>query len=147
MSLVENKKAHLRFAIKETYAAGMELSGAEVKALRAKQGALDGARVIVRGGEAFVVGMTIPPYQQANTPAGYDPARTRKLLLSKKEIAELLEVESKKGLTTVPLEVYNSGRYLKLKVAIAEGKNKADKREDLKKTEAKKEAARALRRK
>lgn len=145
MSLIENKKARLRFEVLETYVAGMELSGAEAKSLRAKHGSLEGARVIVRGGEAFLVGMTIPPYQVKNTPETYDPERTRRLLLSKKEIAELADAESKKGLTTVPLEVYNVGRYIKVSVAIVKGKGKADKREDLKRADAKLEMERAMR--
>lgn len=147
MSLIENKKAKLNFSVKETYVAGLELSGAEVKSLRAKLGSIRGARVIVRGGEAYLIGMTIPPYQSANTAAGYNPERNRKLLLSKKEIGELLDAESKKGLTVVPLEVYNTGRYLKARIAIVEGKNKADRREDLKRLEAKREADRVLKRK
>lgn len=146
-ALLQNKKAGLRFEILETYAAGLELYGHEVKSLRAKHGALDGSRVIVRGGEAYIVGMTIPPFQMANTPASYDPERVRRLLLKRSEIAELLDAESKKGLTVVPLEVYNAGRYLKAKVAIVRGKNKADKREDMKRNEDKKEAARAMRQK
>jgi SsrA-binding protein len=137
----------MRFSIQETFDAGMELFGYEVKSLRAKLGKLDGARVLVRGGEAFVSGMSIPPFQPANTPGDYDPLRTRRLLLSKKEIALLADAESRKGLTTVPLEVYNMGRYLKLKVAIVGGKGKADKREDIKRREAEREVARVLKRK
>lgn len=144
-ALLENKKARLRFSILETFSAGLELSGAEVKSLRGKLGSLDGARVIVRGGEAFLVGATVPPYQPSNMPKGYDPEHPRRLLLSKKEIAELADAESKKGLTVVPLEVYNAGRYLKLRVAIAKGKGKADRREDLKRQDAMREAERALR--
>lgn len=144
-SLIENKKARLRFEVLETYTAGLELFGYEVKAIRGHQGSLEGSRVLVRGGEAFLIGMTVPPYQQANTPKSYDPERPRKLLLSRKEIGELLDAESTKGLTAVPLEVYNNGRYIKVRVAIVRGKNKADKREDLKRREAKKEADRALR--
>lgn len=145
-SLVHNKKAHLRFETLESYAAGMELLGGEVKALRAKHGSLEGARVIVRGSEAFVIGMTIPPYQVANTPKDYDPERPRRLLMKKSEIAELLDAESKKGLTVVPFEVYTNGRHLKLRVEIVRGKNKADKREDMKRADAKKEAAQLLKR-
>ena len=115
-TLIEYKKAGLRFEVLSTMQAGIQLSGAEAKAVRKKQGKLDGARVIIRGAEAFVVGMSIPPYQVANTPAGYDPERTRKLLLKRDEIAELLAQEEKKGLTIVPLEVYNSGRYLKVRI-------------------------------
>lgn len=145
MVLIENKKARMRYAVEETFSAGMELSGGEVKALRAKHGSLDGAYVVVRDGEAFVIGMTIPPYQVKNTPNGYDPERTRKLLLSKKEIAELAEADGKKGLTIVPLEVYNN-RYLKVRIAIAKGKTSVDRREDIKRRESDIEARRVLRR-
>lgn len=145
-SLIENKKARLRFEVLETYQAGMELSGTEVKSLRAKQGSLDGSRVVVRGGEAYISGMTIPAFQVANAPKSYDPEAVRKLLLKRSEIAELLDAEAKKGLTIVPLEVYNAGRYLKVRVAIVRGKNKADKREDMKRMDAKKEAAQVLKR-
>lgn len=145
MSLVENKKARLRFEILETFVAGLELSGAEVKSLRQKHGSLEGARVIVRGGEAYLTGMSIPPYQMKNTPDTYEPERPRRLLLSKKEIGLLADAESKKGLTVVPLEVYNVRRYLKVAVAIARGKGKADKREDLKRADAKLEMERAMR--
>ena len=145
-SLIENKKARLRFEVLTTYQAGLELLGTEVKSVRTKLGSLDGSRVIVRGGEAYIVGMTIPPFQVANAHKGYDPERTRKLLLKRSEIAELLDAEAKKGLTIVPLEVYNNGRYLKASVAIVRGKNKADKREDMKRADAKKEAAQLLKR-
>lgn len=145
--LLENKKARLNYESLETFTAGIELFGFEVKSLRTKPGSLNGARVIVRGNEAFLVGLTIPPYQVPNTPEDYDPERPRRLLLSRKEIAELLDAETKKGLTVVPFEVYNKGRYLKVRVDIVRGKNKADKRETIKRKEAKKEADRALRQK
>jgi SsrA-binding protein len=144
MTLLENKKVHLRFAVLETFQAGMELSGGEVKALRGKLGSLDGSRVVVRDGEAYLVGATIPAYQPANTDVAYDPERTRRLLLSKKELHELAEAEDKKGLTVVPIEVYNAGRYIKVRIAIVRGKGKADKREDLKKKDDEREIARVL---
>jgi SsrA-binding protein len=144
MTLLENKKVHLRFAVLETFQAGMELSGSEVKALRNKLGSLDGSRVVVRAGEAYLVGATIPAYQPINTSVAYDPERTRKLLLNKKELHELAEAEDKKGLTVVPIEVYNAGRYIKVRVAIVRGKGKADKREDLKKKDDEREIARVL---
>ncbi len=144
MILVEYKKALLRFAPVESFSAGLELTGPEVKSLRSKLGSLDGARVVVRGGEAFIVGMTIPPYQPANTPKGYDPERARRLLLTKKEIVTLLTEESKKGLTIIPLEVYSAGRFVKVRIAIARGKGKADRREDLKKRDAERETGRVL---
>ena len=144
MTLVEYKKALLKFAVVETFSAGLELIGSEVKALRQKQGSLDGARVVVRGGEAYLVGMTIPPYQAANTPKTYDPARTRRLLLEKKEINTLLIEEAKKGLTIIPLEVYTTGRLVKARIAIVRGKGKEDRREDLKKRDASRETERVL---
>lgn len=144
MTLLEHKKAGLRFAFLETFSAGMELAGGEVKSLREKNGSLEGARVVVRGGEAFIVGMTIPAYQPANTAKEYDAERARRLLLSKKEIAQLADAESKKGLTIVPLEVYNVRGLLKAKIAIVRGKGKADRREDLKKKDAMRETERTL---
>lgn len=146
MILLENKKARMRFAIEETFSAGMELTGGEVKALRNKHGSLDGSRVVVRGGEAYIVGMTIPPYQASNAQKGYDPERPRRLLLARKEIALLADREAKKGLTIVPLEVYNN-RYLKVRVAIVKGKSKTDRREDIKRRESDIEARRVLKRK
>ena len=143
-TLVENKKAHLKFAVQESFAAGIVLSGQEVKALRGKLGSMEGSRVVVRGGEAFLVGMTIPPYQAANAPKDYDPEQPRKLLLNKKEIALLADAEGKKGLTVVPFSVYTLGRNVKAQVAIVRGKGKADRREDLKKRDASRERERLL---
>jgi SsrA-binding protein len=146
MILVEYKKALLKFAPIETFSAGLELMGTEVKALREKQGSLDGARVVVRGGEAYISGMTIPPYQAANVEKGYDSERPRRLLLAKKEIAHLADEDAKKGLTLVPLELYTHGRLVKARIAIVRGKGKQDRREDLKKRDALREADRVLKR-
>ena len=146
MTLIKNKKAHLQYEILETFSAGIELLGQEVKALRGGLGSLEGSRVVVRGGEAFIVGMTIPPYQAKNMQKSYDPERARRLLLGKKEITMLADKESKKGLTIVPLEVYTSKRFIKARIAIVRGKGKADRREALKKRDAAREMSRALKR-
>jgi SsrA-binding protein len=90
--------------------------------------------------------VSIPPYQGANTSVAYDPERTRRLLLKKKEIALLAEAEEKKGLTVVPIEMYNAGRYLKVRIAIVRGKTNIDKREDIKKRDAEREISRELKR-
>mgnify|MGYP001560510708 CR=1 FL=1 len=92
--LVDNKKAKLRFSVLETFSAGIELLGTETKSLRGKHGSLDGARVVVRGGEAYLIGMTIPPHQVKNADKEYDAERPRRLLLSKGEIAERSDAES-----------------------------------------------------
>ena len=146
MILVEYKKVLIKFAPIETFSAGLELTGSEVKALRSKHGSLDGSRVVIRGGEAYLVGMTIPPYQGGNGTKDYDPERPRRLLLAKKEIAHLAAEEAKKGLTIVPLEVYTSGRLLKVRIAIVRGKGKADRREDIKKRDTMRDIARELKR-
>lgn len=135
--LVCNKKVRHDYEILDRFEAGIELRGFEVKSLRDKQCSLDGSRVIVRGGEAYLVGATIPPYQPENTPKDYDPAQNRRLLLKKKEILELAEREDKKGLTIVPTAVYNKDGKIKLEVAVVRGKKKYDKRETLKKREDK----------
>lgn len=142
--LVKNKKVGLNYELLSTYEAGLELFGYEVKSLRAKNGSLEGARVTVRGGEAYLVNASISPYQPLNTPDSYDPERPRRLLLNKKEIAELEGFESKKGLTLVPISVYSKGRNLKLSVAVARGKKKHDKRQTLKERDAKRDMERDI---
>ncbi|HFC10913.1 MAG TPA: SsrA-binding protein SmpB [Candidatus Kaiserbacteria bacterium] len=144
MNLLEYKKAGLKYETLKTFTAGVELFGTEVKSIRAKLGSLDGSRVVIRGGEAFISGMTIPPYQSSNVSKEYDRERTRRLLLTKREIRELSDAESKKGLTLVPLSMYNFHGLIKVKVAIVRGKGKADKREDIKKRDAVREAERTL---
>lgn len=142
--LIENRKVRFNYDLREKFEAGIELFGFEVKALRQKQGSLDGAYVIVRGSEAFLVNAYIPPYQPKNTPKEYDPRRARKLLLTKKEIGELAAAESKKGLTVVPVSVYNKGRKIKVEIAIARGKKKYDKRETIKRRDIEREMRREL---
>jgi SsrA-binding protein len=141
---INNRKASFHYEILETFEAGMELLGFEVKSLRGKKGSLEGAHVTIRGGEAYLIGMHIPPYQPANTPEEYDPARNRRLLLTKKEIGRLSGIERQKGLTIVPISVYNKNKKLKIMIAVARGKKKHDKREILKKRDAERHIARTL---
>lgn len=134
---VSHKRAKFDYEILDTYEAGIVLSGSEVKSVRNGQGKLEGAHVGVRGGEAYLLGASIPPFQRTNAPKNYDPEQARKLLLSKKEIGQLAEIEAKKGLTIVPIRLYNAGRNIKLEIAVARGKKKTDKRETIKKRESK----------
>jgi len=144
MSLIDNKRATFDYHILETIEAGMELRGFEVKSLRHGLGSLKGARVVARAGEAYLVGATIPAWQAANAPKSYDPERTRRLLLNQKEIARIAAAEGEKGLTTIPIRVYNSRQRLKLEIAIARGKQKADKRETIKKRDIERDMRRTL---
>ena len=129
----ENRKARFNYEILEKYEAGIELLGTEVKAIRGGQMSLEGAFVIARGGEVFLINANVPPYQPTNSPKDYDSLRNRKLLLTKKEITELVGTEKNKNLTIVPLSVYNKGRKIKITVALVKGKKKFDKRESIKK--------------
>lgn len=143
-SLLSNKKITFDYEILEKYEAGIELLGLEVKSLKGSKGSLIGSHITIRGNEAFVIGMHIPPYQEANTPGEYDPYRVRKLLLTKKEIETLGEKEGQKGLTIVPISVYNKGRKLKVVIAVVRGKKKYDKRESIKKRDTEREIKRSL---
>lgn len=144
-TLVENKKAYFNYEILEKFEAGIELLGPEVKSLGNKRGSLEGSRVIARGGEAFLIGMNIPPYQPNNMPKDYDPLRNRRLLLTKKEIDVIGGAESKKGLTIVPISLYTKGRRIKVSIGIARGKKKYDKRESIKKRDTERDVAREMR--
>lgn len=144
MNLIEYKKANLKYEILDEFEAGLELHGYEVKSLRNKQGSLDGSHITVRGNEAFIVGSFIPPYQVANTPESYDPYRLRRLLLNKKEIAELANKEKEKGLTLVPISLYNKGRVIKARIAVVRGKKRHDKRETIKKRDTERDLKRSF---
>lgn len=139
----ENRKAHFNYEILEKYEAGIELLGTEVKSVRGGRMSLEGSFIIVRGGEIFLINANIPSYQIKNSPKDYDPLRNRKLLLTKKEIAELAGKE-KSGLTIVPISVYNKGRKIKVEIALAKGKKKYDKRETIKKRETGREIRREM---
>lgn len=143
-TFVSNKKAHFNYEILEEIEAGIELHGFEVKSVRGGQGSIEGARVIARGGEIFLVGATIPAHQPKNAPKTYEIERTRRLLLGAKDIEKITDAEGAKGLTIVPISMYSSGRYIKVKVAIVRGKKKFDKRETLKIRDTKRELDREM---
>lgn len=143
-ALIENKKVFFNYEIDEQFEAGLELVGYEVKSIRDKRGTLEGSHITIRGNEAFLIGAFIPPYQEKNTPADYDPYRNRKLILTRPEIEKLGLIEAGKGLTIVPISMYNKGRVIKLSLGIARGKKKFDKRQTVKKRESDREIARTL---
>lgn len=141
---MQNKKAGFNYEILQKMDAGIELLGLEVKSLRKKLGSLDGAYVTVRGGEAFLLNAYIPPFQPNNTPKGYDSRQNRRLLLTKNELNDLAKTEGQKGLTIVPISVYNSKRKIKVEIGIARGRKNYDKREVIKKKETDREIRRTL---
>ena len=136
MAYITNRNIRQHYEILETIRAGLSLIGTEVKSVRSGKGSLAGTRVLIRGGEAFLTGATIPPYQEKNAPGSYKADRTRRLLLNKKEIERLYTFSEEKQLTLIPLIIYNCNRKLKLDVGIAHKKNARDKREEKKKRES-----------
>lgn len=142
-SYAENRKARFDYEMLEKYEAGIELLGSEVKSVRGGTMSLEGAFIIVRGGEAYLINSNIPPYQPKNAPKDYDPLRNRRILLTKKEIAELSVSGKNKSLTIVPVSVYNKGRKIKVEIALVKGKKKFDKRESIKSRDIDRELRRA----
>jgi len=146
-TLATNPRAKYDYRILETLEAGMVLTGQEVKAIKTGHISLKGSYVTIKDEEAWLINAQIPPYQPKNTPADYQPDRTRKLLLNKREIRSLIGKSKRKGLTLVPLRVYTKKGKIKLAFALGLGKQKTDKREKIKKREVKRRIDRALREK
>ena len=140
---IDNRKAYFNYEIEEKLEAGIELLGHEVKSLKNGSASLAGAYCSIRGGEIFLVGMHITPYQPLNN-IGHNPDRERRLLLSKKEIKYLADKDSTKGLTLIPLSLYSKGRRIKVELAVAKGKKLHDKRETIKKRDTDREIRRTL---
>jgi SsrA-binding protein len=142
--VAQNPRARHKYEILETYEAGIALTGPEIKAIReGKMNLRDGFGVI-RGGEAFLVGVHIAPYTKAQN-IFYDPERERKLLLHREEIARIDGKIREKGLTFVALECYLKGGRAKVVMALARGKRGADRRREILEREQEREIARALR--
>ena len=139
----ENRKARHDYFIHETYEAGIELQGTEVKSLRAGKANLKDSFASVQNGEIFLENMHISPFEQGNI-FNHDPMRKRKLLMHKAEILKLFGETRQKGYTLVPLKIYFKHGRAKLELALASGKHNYDKREDLKKKADKREVERAL---
>ena len=131
----ENRKARFDYEILETFEAGLVLSGAEVKSIKNDRMNLTGSYLNFHNSELYLIGAFIAPYQPKNQPTDYDPYRSRKLLLRKKELISLIGKIKPKGLTLIPLKAYNKGRRIKLEFAVARGKKQYDKREVIMKRE------------
>ncbi len=127
--ITENKKARHDYFIEDTYEAGIELFGTEVKSLRQGKTNLKDSHIIIRGGEMFVIGMHISPYEKGNI-FNKDPMRTRKLLMHRREIDRLFGKMKIDGYTLIPLKAYFKNGYVKIEVALCKGKKLHDKRED-----------------
>ena len=142
--VAQNKKAYHDYFIEETYEAGIVLQGTEIKSIRASRLNLKDAHARIQNGEVYLYNMHISPYEQGNR-YNHDPLRTRKLLLHKREISKLIGITKETGYTLVPLKVYLKNGFAKVLLGVGKGKKQYDKREDLKKKEAKRDIERAFR--
>ncbi|HCX27682.1 MAG TPA: SsrA-binding protein [Candidatus Portnoybacteria bacterium] len=140
-----NRQAGYEYEFLQKYEAGLVLAGHEVKSIRNSHISLQGAYVVIRGEEAWLLNANIPPYQPQNTPPSYDPTRTRKLLLHKNEIRTLLGQTQRTGLTLVPIRVYNRTGKIKLEFVLARGKREFDKRAKITRRESDRRIRRVLR--
>ena len=138
-----NKKAYHDYFILDTYEAGIELQGTEIKSIRKGSVNLKDSFIRIKNDEAFIENMHIAPYEQGNR-FNHEPLRTRKLLLHKKQIKKLQKEVKENGLTIVPTKLYFNTSKLKVEVALARGKKLYDKRQDLKEKDSKRDIERAL---
>ena len=136
--VANNKKAYFDYFIEDTYEAGIELLGTEVKSIRMGKCSIKESYIQIEHGEIFVYGMHISPYEKGNI-FNKDPLRTRKLLMHKAEIAKIQTKTSEKGYTVVPLTVYFKEGKVKVSIGIAKGKKNYDKRESIAKKDVKRE--------
>ena len=141
--ITENRKARHDYTIEESFEAGIELKGTEVKSMRAGKANLKDSFAIVENGELYLYGMHISPYEQGNI-FNVDPMRPRRLLMHKKEILRLLGKIKEQGLTLVPLKAYFKKDKIKIELALAKGKKLYDKRESAAEKSAKREIEKAM---
>lgn len=142
-SIAKNKKAYHDYFVDESYEAGIELFGTEVKSIRAGQVNLKDSWCEVKNGEIFVNGMHVSPYEKGNI-FNRDPLRVRRLLMHKREIIKIGALVQQQGIALVPLELYFSGDNVKLSVGLCRGKKLYDKRDDMAKRDAKRDIERSL---
>ncbi len=143
---ITNPRAHYDYEILDTFEAGIALTGPEVKSAKARRMSLKGAFVRIKDNEVFLVNAQIQPYQFARQ-ENYDPTRSRKLLLKKKEIISLATKIKQKKLTLIPISCYTKRGWIKIKVGLGRGKKEYEKREAKKKKDIEREVERELRRK
>lgn len=145
-TIVTNKRARFDYEILETYEAGIVLTGQEVKSVRGGNVSLAGAFVTIRENEAWLTNAHIGAFAKAGPITGYDPTRSRKLLLNRREIATLLGKRKQVGLTLLPLSLYTKRNRLKLEIGLARGKKKYEKREHIKKRDTERSIREAMKR-
>ena len=143
--VIENRQARFNFELTENFEAGISLNGWEVKGIRAGQADMKDSYVMMKKGEAWLIGMNINPLNEVTH--AVDPIRTRKLLLTKSELSKIFKATQEKGLTCVPTKLFWKENLIKIKISLGKGKTKFDKRRSLKEKEWKKEEQRIMKQK
>lgn len=141
-----NRQARYLYEILDTYEAGIQLTGTEIKSIRLGRVNLKDGYAFIRDGEAWLSNVHISPYEASGQYFNHEPRRNRKLLLHKKEINKLIGQLEQKGLTLVPLKMYFKGSWVKVALGLGKGKKLHDKRETVKRREDQREMARAMKR-
>lgn len=144
--VAQNRKARFLYEILETYEAGIQLIGTEVKSIRAGRVNLQDGYALIRKGEVWMINVNISPYEATGTYFNHDPKRSRKLLLNRHEISKLIGKTEQKGLTLVPLKMYLKKGLVKVQIGLGKGKKLHDKRETIKRREDQKEMQRVVKR-
>jgi SsrA-binding protein len=142
--IARNRKASHDYSLEDRFEAGIVLTGSEIKSIRANRISLQEGYVEVRDGELWLIGVHISPYEQAGVYGKVDPMRTRKLLLHKKQIAQIATRARERGYTIIPTMVYLKDGRAKVEIALAKGKKQYDKRSDIAKRDSDREIRKAL---
>jgi SsrA-binding protein len=140
----DNRQARYLYEILETYEAGIQLAGTEVKSIRAGKVNLQDGYALLRNGEAWLINVHISPYTSSSQYFNHEPRRTRKLLLHRDELRKLIGKVEQQGLTLIPLKMYLKRGWVKVSIGLAKGKKIHDKREDIKKRQDQREMQRAM---
>tara|TARA_B100000575_G_C23122762_1_gene649973 strand:+ start:1982 stop:2455 length:474 start_codon:yes stop_codon:yes gene_type:complete len=140
--VIENRQAKFNYDLGESFEAGISLLGWEVKSIRASRVDIKDGYILMKKGEAWLIGMTISPMKEVTQEV--EPIRTRKLLLTKPELSKIFKGTQEKGLTCLPIKIFWKDNLVKLKISLGKGKSKFDKRENIKQKEWKKEKAKNL---
>ena len=143
--IASNRKAKFQYYLYDTYEAGIELRGSEIKSIRARQVSINEAYIRIDGNEAWLIDAYIAPYEQAGS-FGHSPRRPRRLLLHRREIRKLWDQVRQKGMTIIPVKLYLKNGLAKIEIAVARGKKMHDKREAIAKRDAERDMARKMRR-
>ena len=139
--IIENRQARFNYELLEDFEAGISLEGWEVKSIRSSRVDIKDSYVLMKNGEAWLIGMSVSPLSEVTQ--NVDPLRTKKLLLTKSELSKIFKATQEKGLTCLPIKIFWKDNLVKIKISIGKGKTRFDKRESIKRKEWEREKAKS----